>query len=223
MLRKNPLHLTLLSALGAAALLLAGLATTPATAQPSKSSQTKLVVGEEVPDFTLTDTEGKEHTLSDLLEEKKVVVLEWFNPGCPFVVRQHSQKSSPMKEAYQAHQDNKEQSVAWFAINSGAPGKQGHGAELNQKKREEWKIDYPVLLDESGEVGRAYGAKTTPHMYVIAADGKLLYQGAIDNDARGRAKEVSNYVLDALKAHFADEEIETTVTRPYGCGVKYGQ
>jgi peroxiredoxin len=222
MLRKNPLHITLLSALGAATLMLASVATTPAAAQPSQSSQTKLIVGEEVPDFTLTDTEGVEHKLSDVLAEKKVVVLEWFNPGCPFVVGQHS-KASSMKEAYKAHKDNKEQQVAWFAINSGAPGKQGHGAELNQKKREEWKIDYPVLLDESGEVGRAYGAKTTPHMYVIAADGKLLYQGAIDNNARGRAQDVTNYVLAALESHFADEEIETTVTRPYGCGVKYSR
>ncbi|MFG0252286.1 MAG: redoxin family protein [Phycisphaerales bacterium JB038] len=223
MLRKNPLHTTLLSAIGATALLIAGIAVNSASAQASRSgNQTKLVVGEEVPDFTLTDTEGNEHKLSDLLEDEKVVVLEWFNPGCPFVVRHHS-KASPMKEAYEAYKDQEEKQVVWLAINSGAPGKQGHGAELNQRKREEWKIEYPILIDESGEVGRAYGAKTTPHMYVIAADGKLLYQGAIDNDPRGRNKEATNYVLEALNSHFGDEEIETTVTRPYGCGVKYSR
>jgi peroxiredoxin len=216
------MNTALLGAAGALAFLTAGLFVGPANAKADDHKKdTMLAVGEEVPDFTLTDTEGNEHTLSDVLEEKKVVVLEWFNPGCPFVVRHHT-TDSHLKAAYKKYEDDKEHQVVWMAINSGAPGKQGHGTDLNQQYREKWGIDYPVLIDESGEVGKAYGAKTTPHMYVIAPNGKLLYQGAIDNDPRGRKKDAANYVLDALNNHFGDKDIDPHTTRPYGCSVKYG-
>ncbi len=223
MFHKNA-HVTLLGALGALTLLASSFLVSPASAQ-SKGDDAKaeLVVGEEVPDFTLTDTEGKEHKLSDVLADKKtVVVLEWFNPGCPVIVRHHTTEST-VKKAYEAYKDDKEHKVVWLAINSGAPGMQGHGVDTNQRAREKWHIDYPVLLDESGDVGRAYSAQVTPHMYVIAADGKLLYRGAIDDDRSGRKSDPRNYVLDALKNHFAGKDIDPQTTEPYGCGVKYSR
>lgn len=222
MLQRKSLQAMFFGSLGAAAVLCAGLLAASSNAQTTREAdKPQLEIGERVPDFTLTDTEGKEHTLSEVLKDKKtVVVLEWYNPGCPFVVRHHTTEST-LRAAYKAYKDSENPRVVWFAINSGAPGEQGHGVRLNQESREKWGIEYPVLIDEPGKVGRAYGAKVTPHMYVIAADGKLIYQGAIDNDPRGRVENPRNYVLDALKAHFAGEKIDPQVTTAYGCTVKY--
>ncbi|MEM1329488.1 MAG: thioredoxin family protein [Planctomycetota bacterium] len=174
-------------------------------------------IGSAAPAFTLMDTEGNEVSLSDF--EGKVVVLEWFNPQCPFVVKHHKKFDTMTATQKWA----KEQDVVWLAINSGAPGKQGHGVELNSKMKDEWNISYPILMDESGEIGRAYGAKTTPHMFIIAEDGTIAYNGAIDSDRSiSKAGEI-NFVEAALKAHLAGETIETASTRPYGCSVKYGK
>ena len=152
-----------------------------AMTEPQKESA--INIGDKAPDFTLTDTEGKTHTLSEYTKQGKIVVLEWFNPGCPWVVRVH-EKSDVMTKTAEANKD----SVVWLAINSGAAGKQGHGKELNAEMKKKWNIGYPILLDESGTVGKAFGAKVTPHMFVIAADGTLAYAGAIDDGAKiGRA------------------------------------
>lgn len=193
----------------------AAIAIAPATAQDDSAKTAPPKVGEDAPKFKLTDTDGKEHSLEKYLEEGKTVVLEWFNPGCP-VVKKHHRDNPTMKETYE---EFRTENVVWLAINSGAEGKQGHGKELNAETRTEWKIEYPVLLDESGKVGRAYGAKTTPHMYVISTEGKVVYMGAID-DRRKPAGEV-NYVEKALRQHLAGETITTAETTPYGCGVKY--
>jgi peroxiredoxin len=173
--------------------------------------------GDEAPDFTLTDTAGQEHTLSALLADHKVVVIEWFNPDCPFIVRHHKTHKT-MDETYAALKD---QGVAWIAINSGAPGKQGAGLERNRKAFEEYGMSFPVLLDEDGAVGKAYGALTTPHMFVIAQDGTVAYAGAIDDDRAGDRPGEVNYVAAAVGAVLAGEDVATKETRPYGCSVKY--
>jgi len=199
--------ITILAFLPALLIVGAFTAATTSFAQPSAE------VGSAAPDFTLTDLDGDEHTLSDYTAEGKVVVLEWFNPDCPFVVKHY--KASTMADLAAEFGED----VVWLAINSNAPGKQGSGAERNRRAVEEWGISYPVCLDEPGEVGQRYRARTTPHMYVIDAEGVLRYAGAIDDSPRGTAE--TNYVRAALEAVLAGEAVETTTTRPYGCSVKY--
>jgi len=174
-------------------------------------------LGKPAPDFTLPDLDGKEHRLADL--RGKIVVLEWFNPDCPFV-KKHHQKYKTMTETYDEFRDR---GVVWLAINSGAPGKQGHGADRNRKARGDYGIDFPILLDEAGQVGRAYEAKTTPHMYVIDRDGTLVYRGAIDDNASPGKLGEKNYVAECLTALCGDGEWKPLETKSYGCSVKYGK
>lgn len=184
-----------------------------AKAPPAATTPAVAVVGQPAPDFTLTDLDGNEVSLSDYSEG--TVVLEWFNPGCPFVVRAHEQGELA---TWPGTTD-----VTWLAINSGAEGKQGHGVDLNKEAVARWNMDYPVLIDESGEVGHAYSAKTTPHMYVIQ-DGVLVYAGAIDDDARGtKGADRTNYVAAALANIAAGQPVATPETKPYGCSVKYAK
>jgi peroxiredoxin len=178
-------------------------------------------VGQPAPDFTLTDLDGKPVRLADY--KGKIVVLEWFNPGCPYVVAAHT-KGSLVDAAARASK----QGVAWLAINSGAPGKQGNGVELNRKARADWKLGYPVLLDEAGTVGKAYGATNTPHLFVIDAAGKLAYRGAVDNSPDGeraapQGGALVEYVAAAVEDLRAGRPVKVSSTRPYGCGVKYAQ
>lgn len=174
-------------------------------------------IGAPAPDFTLPGLDGAQISLADYAG--KTVVLEWFNPGCPFVKDVHG--TGKMGElAGQWISD----SVVWLAINSGAPGKQGTGVQKNQEAHEAWSLSYPVLLDESGAVGHSYGAKTTPHMYIIAPDGNLAYAGAFSNAPMGRVDgdtEV-NFVADALTNLAAGEPVATPEAKPWGCSVKYG-
>ncbi len=173
-------------------------------------------IGEKAPNFTLTDTEGKKHDLKAYVEDGKTVVLEWFNPGCPWVKRAH--ESDTMKTTFDRF---KKEDVVWLAINSGGPGKQGHGVKVNADAKEKWDIEYPILLDEDGKVGKAYGAKTTPHMYVISSEGVLVYKGAIDNQKKESGEE--NHVKQALRQHLAGETIEKAETKAYGCKVHYAK
>jgi peroxiredoxin len=171
--------------------------------------------GSVAPTFSLTDTDGKTHTLDE--HKGKIVVLEWFNPECPFVVKHHQTN----KTFSTLHQEYSSKGVVFLAINSSASGKQGHGLELNKKMKEEFGIQYPILIDESGTVGRAYGAKTTPHVFIIDAQGKVAYNGAIDND-RSRSKPGDkNYAKIALDELLASKAVSTPKTDPYGCSVKY--
>lgn len=197
----------------AAAVLAAVTCFVPAQADEAKGMSKGATVGAMAPDFTLTDTDGNEHTLADL--KGKVVVLEWFNPTCPYVVKHH-EKNPTMKTLSAKY---KEQGVVWMAINSGAEGKPGSSTEENTAAREKWGIEYPVLLDADGSVGHSYGARTTPHMFVINAEGTLVYAGAIDNDRR-KLGDV-NYVEKALDAVLAGEDVSEATTKPYGCSVKY--
>ncbi len=171
---------------------------------------------ETTPDFTLTDTEGVEHTLSAYLADGKTVVLEWFNADCPFIKKHHAAHKT-MNETFAAAGED----VVWLAICSSAEGKQGHGLERNRKAREEYGMPFPVLLDADGEVGLAFGAKTTPHMFVVAPDGTIAYQGAIDDDRSFQKLGETNYVAEALKALAAGEKVGVPSTRSYGCSVKY--
>jgi peroxiredoxin len=171
-------------------------------------------VGSLAPNFTLTDLDGEAHTLADL--RGKIVVLEWFNPGCPVVKRAHT--TGPLAGMGNELMND---GVVWLAINSGAPGKQGHGAVANKKAAAQWKLRYPVLIDEEGAVGRSYRALTTPHMFVINPTGHLVYDGAIDNSPSGRlSSEHQNFVAMALECIASGEEVDFGAT-PYGCSVKY--
>lgn len=170
-------------------------------------------------DFTLSDLDGKTHVLGDYLADGKTVVLEWFNPDCPVVKKFHKAgASSPM---HGFHTDVAADDIVWLAINSGGPGKQGHGAERNRAAVVDYAIDYPVLLDETGEVGRLFGAQTTPHMFVVTPKDGLIYQGGID-DSDGRASAGSSFVSKALAEYRAGEPITAPKTKPFGCNVKYG-
>ncbi len=184
-----------------------------AAAAPAPAAAT---VGKPAPDFALKDLAGQEVRLSSF--RGKTVVLEWFNPECPFVKYAHGE--GPLRDmAAKAGAKG----VVWLAINSGAPGKQGTGAELNRAAAASWDLSHPVLLDESGTVGRQYGATTTPDMYVVAPDGTLVYAGALDNAPLGKADgAVVDYVGAALADVAAGRPVATPTTKPYGCGVKYG-
>lgn len=172
--------------------------------------------GEQAPDFTLTDTEGVAHALATYLELGRTVVLEWFNADCPFI-RKHHLAHKTMNETFAAADSN----VVWLCVCSSAPGKQGAGLERNREARIEYGMPYPILMDPAGEVGRLYGAKTTPHMFVIDGAGTVVYTGAIDDDRSPAKLGGTNHVAAALQALAAGEEAPVAETRPYGCSVKY--
>lgn len=174
------------------------------------------VIGAPAPDFTLKDLDGKDVSLADF--KGKTVVLEWFNPGCPFI--QYAHGEGPLKALSSPLTGDGQ--VVWLAINSGKAGKQGAGLEINQAAASKWNIQHPVLLDETGSVGQAYGAKTTPHMFVISSGGAILYRGALDNAPLGKAEgEYVNYVAKALEDIGLGKPVANAETKPYGCGVKY--
>lgn len=175
-------------------------------------------VGEKAPDFKLADLNGKEHTLSSYTEDGKIVVIEWFNAGCPFVKKHYRDDTMTMNKLADKY---REQNVVWLRVNSGAPGKQGTGLDFNREIAEKWQIKDPILLDESGKVGKMYNAKNTPAMAVIHADGTLAYWGAIDDDRGGRKAGETNYVDLALTALVNGESVAKAETKPYGCSVKY--
>ncbi len=147
-------------------------------------------------------------------------MLEWFNPECPFVKAAHD--AGPLKDLAARTTAT---GVVWLAINSGAPGKQGHGAQVNKDAAARWSLSHPILLDETGEVGRAYGATNTPHMFLIDDKGVLVYRGALDNapmnDTSGAPK--ANLFEDALAALAAGQPIAQPDNKAWGCSVKYAK
>jgi protein-disulfide isomerase len=181
-------------------------------------SANPISVGDVAPDFSLKDVTGKTVKLSDL--KGKTVVLEWTNPGCPFVVGHYANGNM---QAVQAKYTAK--GVIWLTINStNASHKDAKSPEEFEKVFTEWKSSATAnLLDADGTVGQTYGAKTTPHMFIISANGTLAYNGAIDDDrsVNGGANAKINYVSAALDEVLAGKTIETSVTKPYGCSVKY--
>jgi len=176
-------------------------------------------VGQSAPDFALADLDGNVHRLSD--HKGKIVVLEWFNPGCPYVANSHTRGSLVDGAARGA-----KVGVVWLAVNSAAPGKQGHGVEANRAAARSWSMAHPILIDASGAVGKAYGATNTPHMFVVGKDGKLAYKGAIDNSPDGergspQGGTLVEYVSAALDDIAAGRPVHTPETKAYGCSVKY--
>jgi peroxiredoxin len=185
----------------------------------SLSFADEVKVGAEAPGFTLKDVDGKTHSLSDY--KGKFVVLEWFNEGCPFVKKHYASGNMQKLQKEYAGKD-----VVWLSINSSAEGEQGHVTpESAPKTISEWSLDSTkILLDHDGKVGKMYGAKTTPHMFVIDKEGKLIYQGAIDSKATANSADIDaaeNYVKVALDNSMAGKPVENTSTKPYGCSVKY--
>jgi peroxiredoxin len=176
-------------------------------------------IGKPAPTFTLPDTNGKTHSLSDL--KGKYVVLEWYQPDCPFV-RAHYR--SGIMQALQKEYTAK--GVVWLSVDSSAPGEQGNypADKLNQFAARDGAARTALLMDPAGNVGRSYGAQTTPDMYIIDPSGNLVYKGAIDNKRSTDiedAKTATNYVKSALDALLNGKPVPTSSTRPYGCSVKY--
>jgi len=176
-------------------------------------------IGSPAPAFTLTDTRGKQHNLADF--KGKYVVLEWVNLGCPFV-RKHYESGNMQATQKKAV----EKGVVWLSVCSSAKWKQGHlsAAGWNEEIANRKMASTAVLIDESGEVGRTYGAKTTPHMYVVNPDGVLIYKGAIDDKPTTNKDTIpvaKNYVLAALDESMGGKPVSTASTTPYGCSVKY--
>lgn len=192
----------------------------PAAASNAEAAASTAAIGKPAPAFDLPDLDGKRVKLSDFAG--KVVVLEWFNPECPFVRNSHL-KGSLVDTAERLQKKG----VVYLAINSGAPGKQGHGVDVNRKAAETFKLTHPILLDETGAVGKNYGATNTPHLYVIDASGNLVYGGAVDNspDGEGQSPEggkLVSYLEEAVNAVLDGKPVSTSATKAYGCAVKYG-
>lgn len=176
-------------------------------------------VGAAAPAFSLTDSKGKTETLSQY--KGKYVVLEWFNPECPFVKKHYgSGNMQKLQEEYTG------KGVVWLSIDSSAPGAEGNlTATQADKVMTDWKTHQTaLLLDPEGKAGRAYGAKNTPHMFVINPDGKVIYEGAIDSKRTPNPADIpssTNYVKVALDESMAGKPVTNASTQPYGCSVKY--
>ena len=201
---------------------LPALAEAPAAPRQLEPVPTGAEVGKPAPDFALPDLYGKQVKLSSF--KGKTVVLEWFNPGCPFVKKSHSVGSlvETAKQATAAGKGN----VVWLAINSGGAGKQGAALEDNKEAVKTWSLTHPVLRDEAGKTGKAYGATNTPHMFVIDPKGTLVYAGAIDNSPDAERKsapdgKLVNYVEAAIADVAAKRPVKIATSKAYGCSVKY--
>lgn len=193
---------------GAAVLLLAaGGITSHAAVEP----------GQPAPEFTFTDLAGKTHQLSEY--RGKVVVLEWLSPGCPFVGRHYRSGNLPGTQATAAADG-----VVWLQVDSSAMGDEDPAQSVVwQKKNHATATAY--IRDKDGKIGHLFGAENTPHLFVIAKDGTLAYQGAIDDEPnanQANTQYAHNYVKAALAALKEGKRVETAKTKPYGCGVKYG-
>jgi peroxiredoxin len=176
-------------------------------------------VGQPAPNFSLPDTNGQTHQLSQY--KGKWVVLEWYQPDCPFVRKHYG---SGNMQALQKEFTSK--GVVWLSIDSSAPGEEGNypADKLNEIASSQGVARTALLLDPDGKVGHTYGAKTTPDMYIINPEGKLVYEGAIDSKPTTSVadlKVATNYVKVALDDSMNGKSVPQTVTRPYGCTVKY--
>ncbi len=176
-------------------------------------------VGAPAPAFELKDATGKVIKLADF--KGKHVVLEWTNPGCPFVVKHYgSQNMQGLQKEFTAR------NVVWLSVSSTAPGHYDYlaPAALTAKYKEWGSAPSAILMDDAGTVGKAYSARTTPHMYVIAPDGKLVYAGGIDDKRSADPADVKvakNHVRAALAESMAGKAVSTPTATPYGCSVKY--
>lgn len=176
-------------------------------------------VDEAAPQFSLTGADGKPYSLADYAG--KTVVLEWVNFGCPFVRKHYDSRN--MQTLQQTYTDS---GVVWLSVCSSAPGKQGfyEKGPLTAQLKKEGAVPTAYLIDADGKVGRAYGARTTPHMFVISPEGNIVYAGGIDDIRSANAADIpraTNYVAAALDAMSAGAQIDQKSSPPYGCSVKY--
>lgn len=176
-------------------------------------------LNEQAPDFNLKDSNGKEHSLSDF--NGKVVVLEWINFDCPFVQKHYNSKNMQSLQLKYSKND-----VVWLSVCSSTEGKQGNFSndEINKRIKNHNAKMSAYLIDSDGKVGKMYGAKTTPHMYIIDKDGKLVYAGGIDDKASTDTDDIEdakNYVSTALDELLAGKNVIIQSSKPYGCSVKY--
>lgn len=185
----------------------------------ASQAQAAAVVGQAAPDFTLKDASGKTVQLSDF--KGKHVVLEWTNPGCPFVRKHYNSGNMPatQKEAMG-------KGVVWLAINSTETASSDYlePAKLVAWMKERQSVPSATLMDESGSAGKAYGARTTPHMYIVNPQGQLIYAGGIDSIPSSRADDIAkatNYVRVGLNEALAGKPLTAATTQPYGCTIKY--
>jgi len=198
---------------------LVSFALTPAALTPAHA-QAQAAVGKPAPDFTLTDVAGKPVKLSDF--KGRHVVLEWVNPECPYVVKHYgSSNMQGLQKEYAA------KNVAWIAVNSTNPKHQDYKtpAQMQAWMKSQGAVTAATLLDADGKVGQLYGARTTPHMYIVDPKGQLVYAGAIDDKRSTNPADVKtakNHVRVALDEVLAGKPVSTASTSPYGCTVKYG-
>ncbi len=182
-------------------------------------AQAAVAVGQSAPDFTLQDTTGKTVRLSDF--KGKLVVLEWTNPGCPFVRKHYDSGNMPATQ-----KSAREQGVVWLSINSTEKASSDY---LAPPKLAAWLAERKaqptaVLMDEEGTTGHAYGARTTPHLYIVSPQGVLVYAGGIDSIPSARPADIdkaTNYVKAALADIGAGRPVAAAATQPYGCSIKY--
>ena len=175
----------------------------------SVHAQEKAELGKPAPQFSLNDSSGKAVSLSDF--SGKVVVLEWVNPQCPFVVRHY--QAGTMKTLADKYGGK----VVWLAINTTSSATPADNAAWISQ----YSLPYPILSDSDGTVAKTYGAKTTPHMFIIDRQGKLVYRGGIDDDPQGNKSDRANYVEKAVDQLLAGQAVSQSETRSYGCSVKY--
>ena len=172
------------------------------------------------PDFSLTGADGKPHSLADY--KGKYVVLEWTNPGCPFVRKHYDSGNMPKLQA-----EYTKKGIVWLAVDSSAEGEQGFftpDAAKKAKENGEYKSTSALLLDADGKVGHLYGATNTPDMFIINPEGKIVYEGAIDSIASADKSDITkatNYVQTGLDEVLAGKPISKPMSKPYGCSVKY--
>lgn len=181
------------------------------------SSEAK--IGEAAPNFTLTDSKGNTHSLSDF--KGKIVVLEWINFDCPFVVKHYDSKNMQNLQ-----KKFTQKGIIWLAICSSAEGKQGNfdNTEINKRIKELNANMTAYLIDESGEVGKMYQAKTTPHMYIVDSEGNLVYAGGVDDTKSTDQNDIpksKNWVEIGLNELLSGKVISQKTSAPYGCSVKY--
>lgn len=178
-----------------------------------------VATGARAPAFSVQDAAGATRTLAEF--SGRTVILEWTNHGCPYV-RKHYDAGAMQALQRETTADG----IVWLQVISSAPGEQGHLEAAGARARVQTDNAAPTatLLDASGVMGRAYGARTTPHMFIISADGVVLYQGAIDDRPSARPSTLegaTNYVRAALADIGAGRSVQTPETTPYGCAVKY--
>ena len=210
-------NLSLAAGMAAAVALTAG----ALIASTAEAAPTPAAIGADAPAFTGTTSDGETVSLADFAG--KTVILEWTNDGCPFVKKHYTDPPSNMQTLQKSATAD---DIVWLSVISSRAGAQGHvtPAKANELTATRGAAPSHVILDESGDIGRLFGAKTTPHMYIVTPEGKLAYDGAIDSIPSARVDDIAkaeNYVTAALADLDAGKPVTTATSKPYGCAVKY--